>query len=137
MIRAERAAVEWARANAAISALVPQRVSTRLPASPTFPYLVVYRAAGAAAHEEIPSDLPLLTWECWARGATVASGAADWTGAETLEATLMEQAQLAQNYPTAFGHIGYFVVLDARRSPVPDSDEARFLVDTLMFIMPA
>lgn len=83
-VDAEAAAKAWARADAAIVAIVGQRVFLGVNNNAEFPQLVVERVGGGPQASEAPLDDALLQFSCWAtsRGA-----------AGALAYTVMSQAE--------------------------------------------
>lgn len=128
---AEVVAVQWAKADAPITAIVSQRVSTSLPKEPTFPWLTVFRVTGGPDRSEAPIDIPLLQWDCYARKGEYNP---DYATAYLLASTVVEQAR---DYPGGdigvHGHIlGFNVVSGPRRFEEPQTGWARYVVEVQM-----
>lgn len=102
-VDAEAAVKAWARANAAIAAVVGQRVFLGVNNDGDFPQLVVERVGGGPHNSEAPVDDALVQCSCWAtnrRAAadlayTVMSAAHSITGATTAGGAVIKGARAA------------------------------------------
>ena len=63
--QAEAATRAWTRANAAITAIVGQRITVGLPRDAAFPCIAIGRVGGTV-DDVVPWDGPLMQFDCWA-----------------------------------------------------------------------
>lgn len=129
---AEVVAVQWAKAQAPISAIVGTRVATRLPKGPAMPFLTVFRVSGGIDRGEALIDLPLLQWDCFA---ATGEYSPDYATAYQLASTVVEEAHTFQGGVPGEGFIlGFQIVNGPRRFEEPDTGWARYIVETLMMV---
>lgn len=135
---AEALAVSWAKDDPDINAIVQGRVATNLPASPTFPFLTVFRIGGRTDAVQYLSDRAYLQWDCYA---SAGANKPDLRTASLLARTLVSKANNFQGLITpAAGEagvvMGFEIITGPRRVPELDSDWGRFLVETFMYTLP-
>jgi hypothetical protein len=135
----------WALGNAALGAtggLVPNRVSTRLPKQPAYPYLTVQQVSGGP-DGEIPLGLFLLQWDCWAARQTRGAWAPDYRDASLLARTLVQQLTDADAERVNYGTAGAPLWGDLHNASVtagptrledPAARLARYRVDSMIAI---
>jgi hypothetical protein len=132
---AEITARNWALAQSSIASIVGTSIATRLPSSPTFPFLTVFRLGGTLNETGAEIDEPFLQWDAYA-----ASGenAPDYGTAYDLAIAV---ALAAQNFtgvvvnPGIDAHVYLFELLDGpRRLEEPETGWGRYQVDMNMVI---
>ena len=129
----EIVAVEWARENPALIAIINKRCATRLPKDPVFPFLTVFRVTGAIDESEAPIDLPLLQWDCY--GAARGDSSPDYETASLLARTLVAELEEARGQIGSFGVImGTSIVQGPRRVNEPETGWARYEVESMMMV---
>lgn len=121
----ERSAVAWAKANAALNALLTGQVATKLPGDPPFPFLRVTLSGGAPEGSDAPIWVPLVTFDCYSD---------DAAEVDVLYRTLIEELE-SGTHQTAHGKFSARV-LAARPTPEPDTGWERITVDALLFLKP-
>jgi len=127
---AEVIAVAWARNNPALNSLLSGRVSTRLPSSPTFPHLRVFRVSGTVDDGEAPLDQAHLQWDAYA-GTGAASP--DYETASLVARTLIAQTRNGGIKVPDIGTIlGFQILAGPTRMDEPTTGWARYLVETLI-----
>ena len=127
----ERALVEWAKANTALTAEVAGRVATRLPENPTFPFIVVRRIGGPQDSSDAPIDLPYVQWSVYAsKGDT----GPDWMTAEDTKLVLIEQVFTEIGIETAHGFIYAMTLVGSRQVEEPRTGWAHYAIDHLAMI---
>lgn len=128
---AEVLAVQWARNNPAIASVVGNRVATRLPKDPSFPFLTVFRVTGGPDVSDAPLDLPILQWDCY--GASRGDASPDYASASQLARTLVSEALEARSTVGTWGVIlGMRVISGPRRLDEPVTGWARYVVEMEM-----
>lgn len=132
---AEITARNWALAQPDVAAIVGTRVATRLPGTPVFPFLTVFRLGGTLNGSGASIDEPFLQWDAYA---AKGENAPDYGTAYSLA---MAVAEAAQNFSGAVinpgddAHIYLFELLDGpRRLEEPDTGWGRYTVDMTMVI---
>lgn len=126
---------QWAIQVPALQALLDNgdgtyRVATDLPNSPVWPFLTVFRAAGAP-DTDAELDIALMQWDCYAaRGNT----RPDHETSSLLARTLVQELRAAGGITIAgYGHIYGFTIIDGpRRIDEPTTGWARRKVDTFV-----
>jgi hypothetical protein len=147
---AELVAVNWARTNPAIAAIVGGRVATRLPETSrlTFPFLRVFRVAtGTAERSEAPTDVALLQWDAFADGSL--EGGQDYGTASLLARTVAAELTVFDGYQgdpvdrrVTLGDGSEAIIDGSQVSSGPDRQTepttgwARYRLDTLVQIRP-
>lgn len=132
---AEITARNWALAQPTIAAIVGTNIATRLPSSPSFPFLTVFRLGGTLNDSGASIDEPFLQWDAYA---AKGENAPDYGTAYSLALAV---AEAAQNFagtvvnPGDDAHIYVFELLDGpRRLEEPDTGWGRYTVDMTMLI---
>jgi len=127
---AEVLAVQWAKANTALNAILGGRVATRLPKEPTFPFLTVFRVTGGPDRSEAPLDIPFLQWDAYAGKAGDASP--DYATASLVARTLVEEMRLIVSPISISTHgiiMGFGRPTGPRRMTEPLTGWARYMVE--------
>jgi hypothetical protein len=75
-VNAEALLVAWLKADATVTALVAGRVSTELPASPTYPLVTLREVTGAELVRYKNLDEARIQVDCWADTRTAAASLA-------------------------------------------------------------
>jgi len=136
----EAVMVEWAKNNAAITALVALRIATELPPEPTFPFLTAFRVGGGPIAGNALIDRALIQWDCWGMKTRDASLLArtlvreafevDMTGGKYVSFTSSDDDPV-----TTTGWVyGMEVVQGPRRVPEPETRRGRFIVETFVTV---
>lgn len=127
---AEVVAVQWARNNPALTAIVGTRISTRVPKNPTFPLITVFRVSGAPDPGEAPLDQAQLQWDCY--GQANGDASPDYASASLVARTLIEQIEKASGSTGNGTILGVDVTSGPRRQDEPTTGWARYIVETLV-----
>jgi len=141
---AEMVAVQWAKSDTDIAAIVDGRVSTRLPTTGdiTFPWLRVFTVAGATPNIEVPVTQAVLQWDAFAAGGGDLGVSPDLATASLLARTLAAKIKQFDGYQAEpvnrrveFGGEsaiidGFTVAFGPVRQAEPDTGWARYRVDT-------
>ena len=143
---AERAAVEWARAEPRLSALLEAGdLSTRQPIQPKrYPYLTVYEVPGSGPDSsQVPISWSLMRWDARSlrqrRGETIPDYNGALLVATTLVAALMDISAepIRDEAGLVIGFIADAVVTDGP-GRMPEVDGlAAYRVDSILAIQPA
>ncbi len=126
----ELLAVEWVRQNAPLVALLganpDTRCATRLPADPTFPFLVVFEVDSGPLHVSAEVVSGLLQFDAYA-------DKGDYDAAEGLALTLIAECGKVTGYTSGSeGTIQGLNFRTKRRIDEPDTLWARYMVEIQM-----
>jgi hypothetical protein len=132
----ERSLVAWAKTYTPITTITTStRISTRLPESPTFPYLTVRRIGGGPVEATVPIDLPLVQWDCYGQRANrdtpTPKLSPDYTSAENLALAIMSAAE-DETQIIAEGFVYGMQLLSMQRVTEEETMWAHYAVD--MFV---
>lgn len=130
---AEVLAVQWVKSNTALNAVLSGRVATRLPRDPVFPFLTVFRVAGAPEGSEAPLDLPALQWDAY--GESRGDAAPDYASASLVARTLIAEMEALISPIQVGAHgtiVGFGRPTGPRRVTEPLTGWARYMVEGQM-----
>lgn len=135
---AERLAVQWAKANAALTAVVAGRVATKLPSDwggDNFIRVVVVDVLPGVA-ESGDLGLPILQWDVYGKGEQ--GGNPPFGATHDLAAILLYEAERAVDWRHAeLGAIGSFAYVNGPRQVEPDAPVwARWQLDMTCAVKP-
>lgn len=125
---AERLLVAWAKANAVLIPILADRVATKLPANPPFPFLRITLAAGASDGGEAPIDQPIMQFDCYDDNEA---------GLDVLERTFRDELAAATHFTNAHGHLYGLSVLSWTPRPEPNTGWHRMQIDAIATIREA
>ncbi len=126
----EKLAVQWVRQNAPLVTLLGAnpntRCATRLPADPTFPFLVVFEVDSAPIHVTAEVVNGFMQFDAYA-------GKGDYDDAEGLALKLVEECGKVEGFTGSEGTIAGLKFRSKRRIEEPETLWARYLVEISMF----
>ena len=121
----EKIAVAWVRAQEPLVALIGSRCATRLPADPTFPFLIVREIDTGPMHRGVAVTRSLLQFDAY-------GDVGDLAGAEAVALELIRQAEQANGHRTEHGLIMGLRFGTKRPIEEPQTGWARYLVELTM-----
>lgn len=126
----EKLAVQWAKTRPTITTIAAQRISTSLPKEPIFPWLTAFVVGGGVADGHAPMGWHMVQWDSFgAPGAHTP----DYDSAYSLASALIEEAFEYQGRVANIGYIdGFQIVSGPRRVNEPDTNWARYMVETMI-----
>jgi len=132
----EKVMVQWAKNNSVIDAIISGRVATRLPAEPTFPFLVVQLIGGGIADAPQPTahiSESLFQFDAFAGRGSTRGFAPDYSTADNLILKVQEQLQaITEEAVSGYGVIMGTQLLSSGRIEEGDTGYARYTLDALI-----
>ena len=132
----EKVMVQWAKNNSVINALISGRVATRLPAEPTFPFLVVQLIGGGINEAPQPDahiSENLIQFDAIAGRGNTRGFAPDYGTADNLILKVQEELQkIGSTTVTGYGVIMGTQLLSSGRIEEGDTGFARYTLDALI-----
>jgi len=132
----EKVIVQWAKNNSVISSIVGTRVATRLPAEPTFPFLVVQVIGGGISEAPQPAahiSENLIQFDAFAGRGNTRGFAPDYSTADNLILKVQEELQsITEIAVSGYGVIIGTQLLSSGRIEEGDTGYARYTLDALI-----
>ena len=132
----EKVMVQWAKNNSVLNALISGRVATRLPAEPTFPFLVVQLVGGGVGDAPQPDahiSEVLIQFDAFAGRGNTRGFAPDYGTADNLILKVQEELQkITTEVVSGYGVIIGTQLLSSGRIEEGDTGFARYTLDALI-----
>tara|TARA_Y100000591_G_scaffold225090_1_gene196221 strand:- start:314 stop:745 length:432 start_codon:yes stop_codon:yes gene_type:complete len=132
----EQVLVQWAKTNSVLNGILSGRVATRLPAEPTFPFLVIQLIGGGIDTAPQPNahiSQNLMQFDAFAGRGNTRGFAPDYATADNLILKVQEQLQsITEETVTGYGIITGTQLLSSSRIEEGDTGYARYTLDAFI-----